>query len=559
MKDKQCCVCKTESEHLIFSHLKPNTDGFASYDLKSLTYDQEWKFYVTQPPMMHHIKSLFDVHCKKCAQSFKNVHQLKGHMKHHHNLLYCDLCLEHRKVFLKDQKLYTRTQLKHHIEYGEEDERNGRIDGHPECLFCNKRLYNDDELFFHMYHSHERCHLCEAKGHKFEFFQNYPALQIHFEQEHFPCHYLQCLEKHFIVFDNQLSLNHHILTNHARELSRKEKDKLKNVTATAFISQSSQSTSDHLIADSEQNRRLNQFQNADSSIIRFMNLNGQNLYLGDHQRSIRHNIHSHQREEEQKKSSQENAQHTVTYRPQGRRANGAFSNQRYRSGDSSGTESSSPAGLTPEKEEKLRDEEKQKKMIDLSGKIKSHLGGDKYNAFKRMSLQFQQGEIMATEYYERFYDLFGDSEKEYFDELVSSIPSKDEQRARALTFARNNYHTKEAQQIREIRKNNPPLESASQKKKKKQDAVKQAEKLSEEWPSLSSTEMGLPTWGGVDNALAPPRGRRKKKQKKPAEEFPALGGGSGSPLVAPPQPQHWTESINAHVRVKGQRKGRRRR
>lgn len=550
MKDRRCCVCKTESEHVLFTDRLPEEGGFDAYDKDNLFYDEEWKVYVTKQSMLKHVKSLFNVFCKKCRASFKHMGQLKRHVSQKHNLFFCDLCLENRKVFLNEQKLYTKQELKRHIEYGEQDERNGKIDGHPECLFCHKRFYNDDEIFFHMYHSHERCHLCEARGSKFEFFKNYEMLCIHFDQSHYPCRYPECLQEHFVVFDNQLSLNRHILNRHSAQLSRKEKDKLRNITPNSLYN----SNANDALRESEQNRRINHYQDVDSSNIRFMNLNGEDLYLSVHQQRTRHNVRGLQQEEQKKKQKNQNkGGKSVRYQPQ--RARGAFSNNR---STADGADDSNDEDDTA-----TSTEEKKRIMNNLGQKIKSQFGKKVFNQFQKMSMDFQRGNLMATEYYEKFYNLFGDNEEELFDDLLSSMPSKESRRAEALKFARRTYHSKEYQQIREQRdkedhSNSQQDQQPSKKQERKQlkkKAEEEAQQLSEEWPSLSTTESSLPSWGAAQSSL---RGSRRKKNKKPKDDFPALGGsGSGGHLVQPPQQQHWTDSVNANVKQRGSRKRRR--
>lgn len=134
---------------------------------------------------------------------FKNINQLKGHLFHRHHLHMCNLCLEGRKViliyvisrawkfgcwfleslfyllrlitnpivsmmqvFICEQKLYTRSQLKQHINTGDsevdgsESERGGFM-GHPMCDFCRTPFYGENEIYTHMSTEHFTCHICQ--------------------------------------------------------------------------------------------------------------------------------------------------------------------------------------------------------------------------------------------------------------------------------------------------------------------------------------------------------------------------------------------------------------
>ena len=69
------------------------------------------------------------------------------------------------QVFICEQKLYTKAQLKQHINTGDsevdgsESERGGFM-GHPMCESCRTPFYSDNELYTHNETEHYRCHLC---------------------------------------------------------------------------------------------------------------------------------------------------------------------------------------------------------------------------------------------------------------------------------------------------------------------------------------------------------------------------------------------------------------
>lgn len=80
---------------------------------------------------------------------------------------HCDLIIFFcsTQVFICEQKLYSKAQLKQHISTGDsevdgsESERGGFM-GHPMCEFCRTPFYGDNELYSHMGTEHYKCHLC---------------------------------------------------------------------------------------------------------------------------------------------------------------------------------------------------------------------------------------------------------------------------------------------------------------------------------------------------------------------------------------------------------------
>uniref|UniRef100_A0A0E0C006 RING-type domain-containing protein n=1 Tax=Oryza meridionalis TaxID=40149 RepID=A0A0E0C006_9ORYZ len=110
----------------------------------------------------------------KRKSKIRSVDQLKGHLLDRHGLYMCDLCLEGRKVFICEQKLYTMSQLNQHIKSGDSEvdgsevERRG-FGGHP------------------MQHSGQ-----------YDYFRNYDDLEMHFQRDHFLCEDKGCLEKKFV-------------------------------------------------------------------------------------------------------------------------------------------------------------------------------------------------------------------------------------------------------------------------------------------------------------------------------------------------------------------------
>ncbi|CAL0302369.1 unnamed protein product [Lupinus luteus] len=145
-------------------------------------------------------------------ERFRSIGQLKGHLFHRHKLHMCSLCLEGRKVFICEQKLYTRAQLNQHINTGDsvvdgsESDRGGFM-GHPMCEFCRTPFYGDNELYTHMSTEHYTCHICQRQHPgQYEYYKNYDDLEIHFRQQHFLCEDESCLAKKFVVFQSEAEM-----------------------------------------------------------------------------------------------------------------------------------------------------------------------------------------------------------------------------------------------------------------------------------------------------------------------------------------------------------------
>ncbi|KAG0502252.1 hypothetical protein HPP92_002324 [Vanilla planifolia] len=161
---------------------------------------------------------------------FKNIEQLKGHLYGQHRMLMCTLCLEGRKVFIAEQKLYTSSQLRQHISTGDSEvdgkqsERCG-FSGHPMCEFCRNPFYGDTELYMHMSTEHYICHICQRQHPgQYDYYRNYDDLEKHFRHEHFLCENEACLEKKFVVFRSEVEMKRHNAMEHGGQMSRSKRN-----------------------------------------------------------------------------------------------------------------------------------------------------------------------------------------------------------------------------------------------------------------------------------------------------------------------------------------------
>ncbi|XP_065859840.1 uncharacterized protein [Euphorbia lathyris] len=251
--DRRCCICKTESPVIFVTKALGEytrmINDFAVLPsepregrLGSYWYHEDSEAFFDDVDHYKMIKAMCRLSCSVCDKmeevndgskrraKFKNIEQLKGHLFHRHRLLMCSLCLEGRKVFICEQKLYTRAQLNQHVSTGDsevdgsESERGGFM-GHPMCEFCKSPFYGDNELYTHMSTEHYTCHICQRRHPgQYEYYKNYDDLEIHFRREHFLCEDEACLAKKFIVFQNEAEMKRHNTIEHGGRMSRAKRN-----------------------------------------------------------------------------------------------------------------------------------------------------------------------------------------------------------------------------------------------------------------------------------------------------------------------------------------------
>ncbi|XP_010938163.1 uncharacterized protein [Elaeis guineensis] len=255
LNDHRCCICKTECPIVFvtkalgdyttvitdFSMFPANaTEG----KVGQYWYHEDTQAFFDDVDHYRMIKAMCRLSCSVCDKSaeeqgsegtkrrhrFRSIEQLKGHLFHQHRLFMCSLCLEGRKVFICEQKLYTRSQLNQHISTGDsevdgsESERGGFM-GHPMCEFCRNPFYGDNELYMHMSTEHYTCHICQRQHPgQYDYYRNYDDLEMHFRQEHFLCENETCLAKKFVVFQTEAEMKRHNTIEHGGHMSRSKRN-----------------------------------------------------------------------------------------------------------------------------------------------------------------------------------------------------------------------------------------------------------------------------------------------------------------------------------------------
>ena len=151
----------------------------------------------------------------------------------------CDLCTRNKKVFTHEHELFTVGELRKHEKFG--DDNPGAVDqsgfkGHPGCGFCRKRFYGDDELYAHCRENHEKCHICDRRnnGRHPQYYLNYEMLEKHFQEAHFVCLDTECQANKTNVFESEMDLKAHQLTEHPNGLSKDARRDARLVDMSSF-------------------------------------------------------------------------------------------------------------------------------------------------------------------------------------------------------------------------------------------------------------------------------------------------------------------------------------
>lgn len=214
-KKRECTFCKAEATRVVFtSH---PTKGFGDFTPNELPFfDEKLSIYFETQKDHDEVISLLHFHCPhpQCDVLAKGWADLKAHAKREHARLLCDLCVQHKKIFAHEHALYTATSLQAHL-----------AEEHRYCEYCRQHYYSDDELWVHMRDRHEQCHICKNRSEeeRWRYYKDYRMLEQHFRDAHYLCPAKECLERKFVVFENQMEFQVHQLEEHGRTLSSRER------------------------------------------------------------------------------------------------------------------------------------------------------------------------------------------------------------------------------------------------------------------------------------------------------------------------------------------------
>ncbi|KAG5930606.1 hypothetical protein E4U53_002200 [Claviceps sorghi] len=219
-KTKDCAHCRTPAPFVIFTDKADKR--FEEYSAQDITTtDSNIGIKYTDEDIVGDTVLLLRYNCPDDACDFAGLGwpDLHRHVKSQHRKRMCDLCTRNKKVFTHEHELFSDKELDRHMKRG--DDKPGAADqtgfkGHPLCAFCGERFYDDDKLYEHCRNKHERCFICDRRDQRQpHYYQDYDALEQHFRRDHFLCSNSECMEKKFVVFESEMDLQAHRLSEHA--------------------------------------------------------------------------------------------------------------------------------------------------------------------------------------------------------------------------------------------------------------------------------------------------------------------------------------------------------
>ncbi|KAI0842715.1 hypothetical protein F5Y06DRAFT_255842 [Hypoxylon sp. FL0890] len=238
-KNKECAHCRTLASFVIFTD--DTVKRYQDYsDADVTSADDNIGIRYTNEDIVGDTVLLLRYNCPDISCDFAGLGwpDLHRHVRSVHHKKMCDLCTRNKKVFTHEHELFTDKELETHMRRG--DDHPGAVDqtgfkGHPLCAFCGQRFYDDDKLYEHCRSKHERCFLCDRQDPRQpHYYRDYNALEEHFKKDHFLCLDRECLEKKFVVFESEMDLKAHQLSEHGNSLSKDVRRDARLVDISSF-------------------------------------------------------------------------------------------------------------------------------------------------------------------------------------------------------------------------------------------------------------------------------------------------------------------------------------
>jgi hypothetical protein len=376
-----------------------------------------------------------DLDCSFAGLGWPDLHR---HVQNVHHKRMCDLCTRNKKVFTHEHDMFGDKELRDHMRKG--DDKPGAVDqtgfrGHPLCSFCGERFYDDDKLYEHCRNKHERCFLCDRRDSRQpHYFVDYDSLEKHFMKDHYLCLDKECLEKKFVVFESEIDLKAHQLSEHGNSLSKDVRRDARVVDMSSF----------DFRASYQQERRgggTNRGGSSREGRGRGRDPNSEPLPVSSAQPLRRDElafhrqmaIHSTQSISNRTFGGQLTTSTAPSTTPQPGRSNGNNSSQAATASASSSTTRSQPAAPTIENMEALSISDlssltpEQRAALTRHGAVieraSNLLGNDanKINNFRRYISNFNRNSMTADQLIDAFFALFAETSSNALGTLVREV------------------------------------------------------------------------------------------------------------------------------------------
>ncbi|KAG5472727.1 hypothetical protein LSCM4_02050 [Leishmania orientalis] len=220
-----CPVCRKAATAMpiITQRVSREEEQFSAEEMESMrqvvTPNRHLQCVIDSPKLAFEVAKLYEYTCpiESCwcngyQDPFLQISMLKDHLWVDHELLYCEVCLQHRPAFLCEQVAYSNAALQQHMEGRCRHDRSS-FTGHPPCRFCKRanRFYDGESLLKHMQQQHYTCDVCNRGQFTFTFYASRPKLDQHFQMCHKICDHPDCasLDLMMRVFGNEIDLMVH--------------------------------------------------------------------------------------------------------------------------------------------------------------------------------------------------------------------------------------------------------------------------------------------------------------------------------------------------------------
>ncbi|GAA5921847.1 hypothetical protein JCM1841_005564 [Sporobolomyces salmonicolor] len=240
-KKNECTFCKTECGTVIFTESESKL--FEDYTPESIPFsDTKLGILFETRNQLEDTLSLLRFNCpyrpglstatsaapdgsssdnatpgasEACPQILAGWSDLKRHVRAAHHCTLCDLCCSNKKIFAHEHELFALPSTAP----GRGPRKESELDVHLEkqhamCGFCKRWFYDSDGLYKHCREQHEECFICVRQGIRHQYHLNYDRLEQHYKQAHYLCPHPNCLAQKFIVFETELDLQAHALSEH---------------------------------------------------------------------------------------------------------------------------------------------------------------------------------------------------------------------------------------------------------------------------------------------------------------------------------------------------------